>query len=45
MFILSMVTSFLAFMWTALMFNERQSSFLRWFFLSGPMYAAIFACR
>merc|ERR1711936_1415550 len=44
-FILSMVTSFLAFMWTALMFNERQSSFLRWFFLSGPMYAAIFACR
>ena len=45
MFILSMVTSFLDFMWTALMFNERQSSFLRWFFLSGPMYAAIFACR
>jgi len=44
-FILSMVTSFLAFMWTALWFNERESNFLRWFFLSGPMYAAIFACR
>ena len=44
-FILSMVTSFLAFMWTALWFNERESSFVRWFFLSGPMYAAIFACR
>ena len=40
-----MVTSFLAFMWTALWFNERESSFIRWFFLSGPMYAAIFACR
>ena len=40
-----MVTNFLAFMWTALWFNERESSFIRWFFLSGPMYAAIFACR
>ena len=44
-FIMSMVTSFGSFILTALWFNERQSSWLRWMFLSGPMYSAIFACR
>jgi len=44
-FILSMVTSFLAFILTTLWFNERRSSILKWVFLSGPMYSAIFACR
>ena len=40
-----MVTSFLAFILTTLWFNERRSSVLKWVFLSGPMYSAIFACR
>jgi len=44
-FIFSMVTSFLAFILTALIFNERKSSVAKWLFLSGPMYSAIFACR
>lgn len=44
-FIMSMVTSFGSFILTALWFNERQSGWLRWIFLSGPMYSAIFACR
>ena len=44
-FILSMVTSFLAFILTTLWFNERRSSILKWVFLSGPMYSALFACR
>ena len=44
-FIFSMFTSFLAFILTALFFNERKSNMLKWIFLSGPMYSAIFACR
>lgn len=44
-FILSMVSSFLSFILTALWFNERDTSWGRWFFLSGPMYCAVFACR
>jgi len=44
-FILSMVSSFGSMIYTALWFNERKSSLLRWFFLAGPMYSAIFACR
>lgn len=44
-FILSMISSFFSFMLTALWFNERLSSWGRWFFLSGPMYSAVFACR
>ena len=44
-FIFSMFTSFLAFILTTLWFNERQSSWVKWIFLSGPMYSALFACR
>lgn len=44
-FIFSMFTSFLAFILTTLWFNERSSSFVKWIFLSGPMYSALFACR
>ena len=44
-FVFSMFTSFLAFILTALWFNERNSNLLKWIFLSGPMYSAIFACR
>eukprot|EP00092_Neocalanus_flemingeri_P002364 GFUD01002529.1.p1 GENE.GFUD01002529.1~~GFUD01002529.1.p1 ORF type:complete len:445 (-),score=110.94 GFUD01002529.1:454-1788(-) len=44
-FIMSMVSGFGSFILTALWFNERESSWLRWLFLSGPMYSAIFACR
>ena len=44
-FVLSMVSSFGSMIYTALWFNERSSTLLRWFFLAGPMYSAIFACR
>ena len=44
-FVLSMVSSFGSQIYTALWFNERRSTLLRWFFLAGPMYSAIFACR
>jgi hypothetical protein len=44
-FILSMITSFGSFILCALWFNDRESSRLNWFFLSGPMFSAIFACR
>jgi len=44
-FVLSMVSSFGSQIYTALWFNERSSTLLRWFFLAGPMYSAIFACR
>lgn len=45
LFILSMVTSFCSLIYTVLWFNERTSTWLRWLFLAGPMYSAIFACR
>jgi len=44
-FVLSMVSSFLSLIYTALWFNERRSTWLQWIFLAGPMYSAIFACR
>jgi len=44
-FILSMISSFGSFILCALWFNDRESSRLNWFFLSGPMFSAIFACR
>lgn len=44
-FVMSMVTSFLSMIYTALWFNERVSTWLQWLFLAGPMYSAIFAGR
>jgi hypothetical protein len=44
-FVLSMVSSFASQIYTALWFNERTSTWLRWLFLAGPMYSALFACR
>lgn len=44
-FVLSMITSFLSLILSALVFNERKSSWAMWLLLSGPMFSAIFACR
>ncbi|XP_023336286.1 uncharacterized protein LOC111707414 [Eurytemora carolleeae] len=44
-FIISMISSFLSLILSALVFNERKSSYVLWIFVCTPMFSAILASR